>query len=54
MGSKIIPTNSLLIFPDSVTPLIEVTKNSAVTATSYIESMRANDGAGYEQTVRVN
>lgn len=34
MGRRIIPTNSLLIWPVSVSPLMDETRNSAVTATT--------------------
>lgn len=36
IGSRITPTNSLLIAPVSVNPLMESTRNSAVTATNYV------------------
>ena len=35
IGSKIIPTNSLLISPDEVKPSMDSTSHSAVTATNY-------------------
>jgi hypothetical protein len=37
MGSRTMPTNSFDIFPDSVNPSIDPTRNSAVMATSCIE-----------------
>ena len=40
MGRRITPTNSLLIPPVAVSPLMESTKNSAVTATSYTHHQR--------------
>lgn len=35
MGSRMIPTNSLVIFPDAVSPLIELTRKVEVKATNY-------------------
>ena len=42
IGSKITPTNSLLINPDAVKPSIESTRNSAVTATNYSKNLRTS------------
>jgi hypothetical protein len=52
IGRRMRPTNCLLICPDEVRPLIESTRNSAVTATSYSphQISGAVRGLGYRRT----